>query len=288
LAWKEYYGRYGDELAVPVEGRRGIDVAIFHSHTMESYVPNAGKAFEERGEIIDVGRAFAAALRRQGLSVFHDTTSHNPHDAQAYERSRRTVVQLMEKRNPSILIDLHRDGIPDPDFYRRQIGGEVVSQLRLVVGRQNPKQDANTDFARRLMARANEKHPEVVKEIFKASGNYNQDLTSTAILIEAGTHTNTKEEAERGLALLAEAVPVVLGAGPAGPDQAGGIVGWRVMLAVVLVVLVGLGAYLVVSAGGVPQAREKLKQFFTREFGLGRGKPLKLRERGDDGDKTDQ
>jgi stage II sporulation protein P len=218
--------------------------------------------------------------------VFHDTTNHNPHDAQAYERSRRTAVQLVEKRRPSVLIDLHRDGVPDPDFFRKEIAGQTVSQVRLVVGQQNPKQDANKDFARRMMARANERHPELVKEIFMASGNYNQDLTSTAILIEAGTHTNSRDEVESGLAFLAESMTVVLGVGPAGPDQAGGLVGWRVALALFLVVLGGLAVYLVVSAGGIPQAREKLQQFFNREFG-GPGKLLKLKERRDDQDKPE-
>jgi len=288
LAWKDYFGRYGDDLAVPAQqGRRGTDVAIYHSHTMESYVPDSGEAFQEHGDIIDVGRRFAQELRRQGLTVFHDTTNHNPHDAQAYERSRRTAVQLLEQRNPAVLIDLHRDGVPDPDFFREHIAGQTVSQLRLVVGQQNPKQDANQDFARRMMARANERYPEIVKEIFMASGNYNQDLTSTAILIEAGTHTNTKDEVASGLALFAASVPVVLGVGPAGPDQAGGLVGWRVALAVFFVVLAGLAAYLVVSAGGVPQAREKVAQFLRREFG-GEGRLLKLKERRDDGDKPEQ
>jgi stage II sporulation protein P len=286
LAWKDYFGRYGDTLTVPAQGGTNIDVAIYHSHTMESYVPDSGAAFQENGDIIKVGRRFAQELRRQGLTVFHDTTNHNPHDAQAYERSRRTAVQLVEKRRPSVLIDLHRDGVPDPDFFRKEIAGQTVSQVRLVVGQQNPKQDANKDFARRMMARANERHPELVKEIFMASGNYNQDLTSTAILIEAGTHTNSRDEVESGLAFLAESMPVVLGVGPAGPDQAGGLVGWRVALALFLVVLGGLAVYLVVSAGGIPQAREKLQQFFNREFG-GPGKLLKLKERRDDQDKPE-
>ncbi|MEW6541261.1 MAG: stage II sporulation protein P [Bacillota bacterium] len=292
LAWSDYFRRYGHELALPAQTpqdarRGGLDVAVYHSHTMESYVPDSGTAFENRGDIIEVGRIFAQSLREQGLSVFHDTTNHNPHDAQAYERSRKTAVQLLG-RGPAALIDVHRDGIPDPEFFREQIQGETVSQIRLVVGRQNPKRDANIDFARRLMARANEANPNVVKEIFMARGNYNQDLISTAILIEAGTHTNSKSEAKGGVSLLAEAVPAVLGVGPVGPDQAGGGAGWRVAFGIALAVILAVGAYLVIAAGGWAQAKEKLHQFLSREFDFGRlGRPLKLKERTDDENKPD-
>ncbi|ACA59687.1 stage II sporulation protein P [Candidatus Desulforudis audaxviator] len=293
LAWLDYFSHYGDELTLPAQapqgGRRGgLDVAVYHSHTMESYVPDSGRAFEDHGDIIEVGRIFAQSLRQQGLSVFHDTTNHNPHDAQAYERSRRTAVQLLE-RNPAALIDIHRDGVPDPEFFREQIQGQTVSQVRLVVGRQNPKRDANIDFARRLMARANEANPNVVKEIFMARGNYNQDLISTAILIEAGTYTNSKSEAKGGVSLLAAAVPAVLGVDAAGPDQAGGVAGWRVAFGIALAVILAVAAYLVISAGGVPQAREKLHQFLSREFDFRLlGKPLKLKERRDDKNKPEQ
>lgn len=294
LAWSEYFDDYyvdgTDEPVAPALDLRETDVAVYHTHTMESFLPDDGEAFEERGDIIDVGRVFATELRRQGLKVVHDTTCNNPHDAQAYERSRKTVVKLMREHNPSILLDIHRDGVPDPDFYRQEIAGETVSQLRLVVGRQNPKREANTDFARRLMARANEKHPDLVMEIFKASGNYNQDLTSTNVLIEAGTYTLTKDEAKGGLALFAETVPAILGMGPAAmPDQAGGAVGWRVTLGIVLAVLIGLGVYLVISAGGVPQAREKVTRFFTDELGVRfRGQLLKLKDKRDDRDKPEK
>jgi stage II sporulation protein P len=108
------------------------------------------------------------------------------------------------------MFDIHRDGIPDPNFYYKEIGGKKVAQMRLVVGRQNPKMDANKEFAKRLMAYSNKKHPNIVKEIFIARGNFNQDLLPTVILVEAGTYTNSQESAEGGVAMLADAVPAVV------------------------------------------------------------------------------
>lgn len=88
----------------------------------------------------------------------------------------------MLKSKPLALFDVHRDGVDDPEFYRRTEDNENFAQIRFVVGRQNPHMAANLDFAKRLMAFTNEMHWPVAKDIFIARGNYNQDLLSTAMV----------------------------------------------------------------------------------------------------------
>jgi stage II sporulation protein P len=142
--------------------------------------------------------------------------------------------------------------------------------------------DANMDFAKRMMASANNMHNQVVKEIFVGKGDYNQDLTPTALLIEAGTHTNTKEEAEAGMALFSEAVPSVLGlaAGPTGPAAqapgaggrpAGAAGGAGKALAWILgITIVGGVGFLLISSGSWENARKRISGFgreFTSFFG---------------------
>ena len=83
--------------------------------------------------------------------------------------------------------------------------------MRLVVGRQNQNMQANYDFAKRLKAYSDEKYPGLVKGIYLAKGNYNQDLSPRSILVEAGTHTISRERAQKGVALFAETLPPVLG-----------------------------------------------------------------------------
>ncbi|MBC7106878.1 MAG: stage II sporulation protein P, partial [Firmicutes bacterium] len=146
--------------AVPVQAAgRTQEVAIYHTHSSESYVPSDGTAFIPfNGGIFRVGEALANTLRAWGVGVNHDRTPHDPHDNNAYVRSRKTAARLL-KNNPVALLDVHRDGIPDADFYRRRVAGQEVSQVRIVVGRQNPGRDANLDFARRMMAYANRLHP---------------------------------------------------------------------------------------------------------------------------------
>ncbi|MDI6906303.1 MAG: stage II sporulation protein P [Thermoanaerobacterales bacterium] len=265
LAWYEYFDQY----AVPAanSGANTGRIAVYHSHSDESYIPTDGKAsIPGNGGIYHVGASLTNALQGRRVPVLHSLARHDPHDAQAYMRSRKTAVQLL-KQSPAALIDVHRDGVPDPDFYRRTISGRDAAQLRLVIGSQNPNMNANKDFARRLMAFANKTHPGLVKEIFIGSGNYNQDLMPTAILVESGTYTLSRQRAQEGVALLADAIPTVLGVGTA-PRAPTTTRNWGSLAWIIVLTIVAAGAFLVISSGGWSQARSKFGQFFGKEFGL--------------------
>jgi stage II sporulation protein P len=263
LAYNEFYSR--PELAATAAAQSKRPVAIYHTHSDESYLPTDGKiSIPFHGGIIDVGSTFAENLTANGTRVLHDKTPHDPHDNNAYYRSRRTAAALLQEA-PLAMFDVHRDGIDDPGIFRRNISNRQVAQMRLVVGRQNPNMSANLDFAKRLMSYANQVHWPVVKDIFISSGNFNQDLLSTALLIEAGTYTNRKEEAMGGVTQLADAVPVVLGI--TGGPAAGQGSAWTAVLRLLLIVLAGGGAYLLISAGSFSKAKERLSGLFTRELG---------------------
>ena len=60
---------------------------------------------------------------------------------------------------------------------------------------------ANMDFAKQMKAYYDEVQPGLIKGIFKAKGNYNQDLGPRTILIEVGTHTNSAEQAKSAAVL---------------------------------------------------------------------------------------
>lgn len=195
--------------------------AIYHTHSDESYIPSDGtESINFKGGIYKVGMIMAERLRKVGMEVNYDQTPHDPHDNNAYVRSRRTAAKLLST-NPVAMFDVHRDGVPDPNFYRDKVSGEDVARLRLVVGRENPRMSANLDFAKQMLTAVNNVHPKVVKEIFVGKGDYNQDLLPTALLIEAGTYTNTREEAERGVNLFAGALPTALGISSASPAPKG-------------------------------------------------------------------
>ena len=170
-------------------------VAIYATHTDESYVPTDGTSSkDDGGGILDVAEALKGAFEKQGVQVTLDTTSHLPHDSGAYRRSRQTAVNLM-KSGPDALIDVHRDGIPDHTEYTTEVDGDNVTKVRLLVGRSNQNSAANKDFAKQIKAVADEQYPGLIKDIFIGKGSYNQDLMPQAILLEMGTHTLSKERA---------------------------------------------------------------------------------------------
>lgn len=251
-------------------------VAIYSTHTAESYVPTDGTESKPgKGGIKEVGKTFAQTLQKKGVNAQISENNHDPHDANAYHRSRKTAVQLL-KSNPIALIDVHRDGVPDPNFYKTTIDGQPGTKIRLVVGRQNPHMSANLDFAKQTKAYFDKNYPGLIKGIFMAKGNYNQDLSPRAMLIEVGTHTNSRQAAEKGAAQFADGLPKLLGIAaqapggaqpPAGTGtQAPAARGAGSSLIWLLVALIGGGGlFLLISTGSLKGSLGKLSNL-GREF----------------------
>lgn len=287
LAYNEFFSRL--ELPAARISSPNRPVAIYHTHSDESYLPSDGvESIKFKGGIFQVGDSYSNKLKREGTAVLHDKTPHDPHDNNAYYRSRRTAAQLL-KKNPIAIFDVHRDGIDDAEFYHRKISNQDVAQIRFVIGAENPRKAANLDFAKRLMAHANKMHWPIAKEIYIGKGGYNQDLLPTSLLIEAGTYTNKKEEAMRGISQLADAVPIVLGiTGPGsqpGASEYGKPLtdptarqtgGWTALVWILVVAIIGGGAFLVISSGGWSKAGDKLRYFFGKEFVNYLGPRLKI------------
>lgn len=185
-------------------------IAMYVTHSDESYVPSDGtQSIEGQGGIYDVARAFRDSLQEKGIDVILDESTHLPHDSGAYKRSRRTAERLLKKM-PDAIIDIHRDGIPDPEEYTTTIEGKNASQVRLLVGRGNQNSAVNREFAKEIKAIADKKYPGLIKDIFIGKGNYNQDLSPNAILLEFGTHTISKERVLKSTDVMADVVSTTL------------------------------------------------------------------------------
>ena len=204
-------------------------IGIYSTHSDESYIPTDGAESKEKDAgIYDVDEALKKALEERGIEVELDTTTHLPHDAGAYRRSRSTAARLL-KSQPAALLDIHRDGIPDPDEYVQKIEDEDATKVRLLVGKSNPNADANRKFAKQIKAAADEMYPDLIKDIYIVKGDYNQELAPRAILLEFGTHTIKKERAIKSTAYMADVLERVLfgstakaeGAADADADAAG-------------------------------------------------------------------
>ncbi|MBQ4264665.1 MAG: stage II sporulation protein P [Clostridia bacterium] len=185
-------------------------IAMYVTHSDESYIPSDGtQSIEGQGGIYDVAREFRNSLQQKGIDVILDESTHLPHDSGAYRRSRRTAERLLQHR-PDAIIDIHRDGIPDASEYAAELDGKSISQVRLLVGRSNQNSEVNRTFAKQIKAVADKKYPGLIKDIFIGKGNYNQDLSPNAILLEFGTHTISKERVLGSTDVMADVVSTTL------------------------------------------------------------------------------
>ena len=237
-------------------------VGMYSTHSDESYQPSDGAySLEKNAGIYDVGEALKDALEAKGIQVEYSRETFLPHDAGAYRRSRATVEELL-KDAPDALFDIHRDAIA-AEQYETEIDGEDASKVRLFVGRSNPNAAANRSFAREIKAAADEKYPGLIKDIFIGRGNYNQELSSKALLLEFGTHEIDKGRAIAATKYMADVIDEVLyggsasastGRGVKGRDAAKGI-GWTVGLA-----LLAAAVYALASTGTMKGAWRRLRR----------------------------
>ncbi len=289
LARARYLGdetqRRPDDPRIPVGSApspSGQLIAIYHTHDDESFIPTDGQAsLPGNGGIFKVGAAFAQRLNQLGYQTEVDQTRHDPHDANAYDRSRRTVMRLLGQR-PAALFDLHRDSGP-PGDYQITINGQKATKMLLVVGQQNPYRQTSLEYAKSIKAAADARYPGLIRGILAAHGSYNQDLTPRTMLVEIGTQYDNRQTAEYSAALFADLVPLFLApppaasgaaqaataTGPAPPSPPGApTIGSyaRDIAAITGAMLLGSAVYLLLSTGGWREARRRLEHFRKIEF----------------------
>lgn len=195
-------------------------IAIVHTHGSESFLPavealalakdpkadsSSLEAFtsDSAANMLRVGEEIARYLATaHGIPVVQ---SRRLHDAQvdgfrlgAYERSLETMTEIL-RRHPTvkIMIDLHRDA-PARDVTTAVIKGVSTATICVIVGTDrlldNPRWQANYDFARRLVATMEQNYPGLSRGILVRDERYNQHVMDRTILLEVGGQENTLEE----------------------------------------------------------------------------------------------
>ncbi|KUG03962.1 stage ii sporulation protein p [hydrocarbon metagenome] len=188
---------------------QSIHVVIYHTHTDESYIPTSGTASKPgNGDILKIGKIMQTSLHNDGISASHSDNTHDPHDINAYNRSRRTAAQLI-KEQPDAVFDLHRDSAP-VQAYKTSINGVDSARIMIVIGRSNPNMQTNLAFAKKIKASADELYPGLMRGIFMGKGDYNQDLYPTSLLFECGTDQLSEDDVIIAVHSLTDAIISVL------------------------------------------------------------------------------
>ncbi len=289
-AWAELMEDEGI-LALPVQGQglEGADarrIAVYHTHSGESYQPSDGvdSTDQRQGGIYKVGAQFSQRLeKKDSTEVIHLQQTFFPYNG-SYRRSRTAVLELIQQDLDAVF-DVHRDAAPWGEYFQEVLDMQLT-QLMLVVGTQNPSYRVNEEFAWRLKAVADDMYPDLVKGIFYARGDYNQDLHPRALLLEVGAHTNSRLHAETGARAFADVVHATLyGVQSQGnsetdteieenpqlqsttnppPGRKGGLL--KGFLTLVGLLAVGGAFYLFISVGSWAGVRDKLVDFVNNEF----------------------
>lgn len=208
------------------ESRKGADfeidadssepqVLIYHTHTTESYEPYtrdfydssfASKTTDEEKNMVAVGEKICEQLKSAGIGYVHAKNVHDyPDYNSAYDNSYTTVSAILEKY-PSIkvVLDIHRDAIERSDGTRIapvcEVDGKSAAQLMIISCADDgsgyiPEYMKNFHFACELQSQLEEDYPELARPVLFDYRNYNQSLSSGALLIEIGAHGNSLDEA---------------------------------------------------------------------------------------------
>lgn len=198
-------------------------IGLYHTHNDESYNDADGTdSIYGKGGVHDVGAKLKKDFEKLGFTVLYDESLHLPHNSGAYGRSEPTASGLL-RAGADAIFDIHRDATPRTE-YITTVDGVQMSKIRMVVGSANANFAVNKEFALNIKAYADEVYPNLIKDIYIGRGNYNQQLSSKAMLFEMGTNTIEKELVLRSTTLLTKVLDVVLyGANNASADSVAGI-----------------------------------------------------------------
>lgn len=184
-------------------------VGVYHTHNDECYfTPDGIDSVYGKGGIHDVGKAFVSNLNKLGVATEYREDLHLPHNSGAYTRSQVTASAILQNGVQGIF-DLHRDSTKRSE-YQTTVNGEKMSSIRMVVGSSSANFEENKNFAYAIKSYADEVYPGLIKDIYFGKGNYNQQLSTRAMLFEMGCENIEKDDVIKSTEYLAKVVDVVL------------------------------------------------------------------------------
>ena len=202
-------------------------VLIYHTHSQEEYADSRPGVWQDT--VVGVGDRLKSELEeRYQVSVLHLTDTFDVVDgvgdrSEAYTYAEEKVREVLEE-NPSIevVIDLHRDGVDENTHLVTNINGKDTAKLMLLNGLcrttangpisylQNDYLTENLAFSFQIQRKAAEYYPDLMRRIYLRAYQYNLHILPRCLLVECGAQTNTVEEVQNAMPLLADMLYLVL------------------------------------------------------------------------------
>ena len=202
-------------------------ILIYHTHSQEAF--SDSREGETEDTIVGVGNYLTDLLEKKyDYKVIHVTDTFDIMGggldrSKAYDYARSSIEKILEE-NPTVevVIDLHRDGVPDDRHLVTEINGKQTAQILFYNGLSytvnqgavsylpNPYIEDNLAFSFQLEYQAAQYYPQFYRGIYLAGLRYNLHLRPRALLLEAGAQTNTVEEVRNAMEPFADILNRVL------------------------------------------------------------------------------
>lgn len=204
-------------------GSENVQILIYHTHSQEGYADSAPG--DAGSSVVALGERLTQLLtERYGFHVLHHTGEYDVEDRDnAYSYAGPALEQILAE-NPSIevVIDLHRDGVPDNIHLVSEVNGKQTAQIMFFNGLSrttkngsiaylaNPNLADNLAFSFQLKLAAEEYYPGFSRATYLKGYRYNLHYRPRSLLVEVGAQTNTFEEAMNAMEPLADVLHKVL------------------------------------------------------------------------------
>lgn len=216
----------GEDLSIKQDSKVP-QILIYHTHSQETFADS--REGKEEDTIVGVGNYLTELLEKKyGYQVIHVTDAFDMMGgtldrSKAYDYARTSLEKVLEE-NPTVevVIDLHRDGVPDDRRLVTEVNGKSTAQLLFYNGLSytvnqgavsylpNPYIEENLAFSFQLEYQAAQYYPDLYRGIYLAGLRYNLHLKPRALLLEAGAQTNTVEEVRNAMEPFADILNRVL------------------------------------------------------------------------------
>ena len=205
------------------ENSKGPQILIYHTHSQEAYkdsVPGDASM-----TIVGVGDYLEKLLEENyGIEVLHHKGQYDVPDRDSAYSNALPDLEKILKENPTIevVIDLHRDGVPETRHFVTEINGKPTAQIMFFNGlcRTTSQGDLtylpneyladNLALSFQMQLTATEYYPGFTRKIYLKGYRYNMHLRPKSMLIEVGAQTNTFAEAKNAMEPLADILARVL------------------------------------------------------------------------------
>lgn len=208
-------------------GKEQPQILIYHSHSQEEFIDSVQG--DPSTTIVGVGEYLTTLLRdTYGYNVIHVTDTFDIVDGkldrnQAYTFAQERISQILEE-NPSVevVIDLHRDGVPEGKRLVTNVNGKETAKIMFFNGLSrtnkngeisylpNPYIKENLAFSLQMMLESKKYYPDLARTIYLRGYRYNLHLRPKTLLVECGAQTNTVQEEMNAMEPLADILNKVL------------------------------------------------------------------------------